>query len=112
MVAQQRYALFRIAVAAGALLLFLALVPRMGILRGGAAFGVLGLLGIAPLFFWKRRGQVVSDERDRQIHFRAIQIGTAAFWVLFTAGLWTAYWHFQNDHVVPVTAIALLAWLT
>ena len=112
MVIQQRWAVFRIAVALSALGLFLLVVPRMGLMRAQAAFGVLGFLGIAPLVFRKRAGEIAGDERDRMIHLRAIQIGTGLFWLLFAGGLWTAYFHFMNDRVVPVAAISLLAWLT
>lgn len=112
MVAQQRHALFRVLVTSAALILFLGLIPRVGVWRAQSAFGVLGFLGAAPLVIGKSRARLLFDERDRQIHLKAIQIGTGIFWVLFAAGMWAAYWHFHNDRVVPVTGIALLAWLT
>jgi len=112
MVAQERHAWYRVVVATGALLLFLALIPRLGVWRAQSAFGVLGFLGAAPLLVGRSRAQTVHDERDRQIHLRAIQIGTAVFWVLFAIGLCSAYWHFRDDRVIPVTGIALLAWVT
>ena len=112
MVLQQRLALYRVAVAVGALLLYLALFPRMGVMRAQCAFGVLGLLGVTPLLFRGHGARIDSDERDRQIHMRALQVGTAAFWLLFAAGLWTLYYHYMNDRVVPVAIISLLAWLT
>ena len=110
MVVQQRLAVYRVVVAVVAIALYLVLIPRLGLMRAQAAFAVLGFLGLTPLIF-RSRGQV-TDERDRAIHLRAFQIGTAMFWLVFTAGLWSIYYHFMDDRVVPLAVISLLAWMT
>jgi hypothetical protein len=111
MVAQQRYALFNLVIAFTALALFLALIPRFGPVRAQVAFGLLGITGFGPLFMWKRKGQIVSDERDQTIARSAIQITFAILWVLFIAGGWGTYYIYRNHDAIPASLLPLGMWL-
>jgi hypothetical protein len=82
MSAMQKFAWFNLAVIALTLGAVLALLPFLG--RGAlGGFGFLGLIGFGPLFFRKRPGQVVTDERDALIHRRSWILAYALFWVVF-----------------------------
>jgi hypothetical protein len=82
MSAAQKWAWFNLAVIALSLLVVFAIVPfKPAAALGG--FGFLGLLGFGPLFFRKKPGHVVGDERDQLIWQRSVIIGYAVFWVAF-----------------------------
>lgn len=76
--------------------------PALGFL------GILGFLGFGPLFFLKRGGKVIFDERDRLIQFRASTIAYSIFWVIFVMvcvfGTSTIY---GENGDVPVTVVRL-----
>ena len=68
--ASQKEAWFSLGVVLSALVIVAALVPFLG--KGAmGGFGLLGLLGLNPLFFRKRHGAVVLDERDTQVRLRS-----------------------------------------
>jgi hypothetical protein len=82
MSATQKFAWFNLAVIALALVAVLSLLPFLG--RGAlGGLGFLGLLGFGPLFFRKKAGKVLVDERDQIIWQRAWALGSAVFWVAF-----------------------------
>ena len=56
---------------------------------GCAAFGIFGLIGIAPFIFRQRvtPPRVPSDERDRQISRKAFMAGGLASYLGFVIGL-------------------------
>src|SRR5437899_10058017 len=82
MSATQKFAWFNLAVIALTLVVVLALLPFLG--KGAlGGFGFLGIIGLGPLFFRKRPGQVVADERDILIQRRAWILAYALFWVVF-----------------------------
>ena len=82
MSATQKFAWFNLAVIALTLLAVLSLLPLLG--RGAlGGFGFLGLLGLGTLFFRKKPGQVLTDERDQLIWVRAWVLAYAVFWVVF-----------------------------
>jgi hypothetical protein len=82
MSATQKWAWFNLAVIAVTLVAVLALLPFLG--KGAlGGFGFLGCLGFGPLFFRKKPGQVLLDERDRLIWLRAWVLAYAVFWVVF-----------------------------
>jgi hypothetical protein len=62
----------------------LALLPFLGYGATGG-FGLLGLMGLGPLFFRRKEGRVVTDERDWHIQRRAVLIAYAVFWLAFVA---------------------------
>jgi hypothetical protein len=86
MTAQQRMAWFQLVVVGGTLVLWLATLPFLG--RGATGcFGLLGLLGFAPIFHRPRggAGEPVWDEREGLIHAQSIKAGYFVVWFYFTA---------------------------
>jgi hypothetical protein len=82
MSALQKFAWFNLAVIALTLVAVVALLPLLG--KGACGgFGFLGLMGLGPLFFRKRPGQVVADERDQLIQRRSWIVAYSLFWVVF-----------------------------
>jgi hypothetical protein len=82
MSAMQKFAWFNLAVIAVTLVAVLSLLPFLG--KGAlGGFGFLGLIGFGPLFFRKKPGQVLTDERDQLIQWRSWIFAYAVFWVVF-----------------------------
>ena len=85
--AAQKFAWFNLAVIAATLITVLALIP---VLRHEAmgGLGLLGFLGIGPLFLRRKGGESVwdeRDERDREIAIRSALTAYPVFWLLFVA---------------------------
>ncbi|HKB38224.1 MAG TPA: hypothetical protein VKD72_17380 [Gemmataceae bacterium] len=82
MSAMQKFAWFNLAVIALTLVAVLSLLPLLG--KGAlGGFGFLGLIGFGPLFFRRKPGQVLIDERDQLIQRRSWFLAYALFWVVF-----------------------------
>lgn len=82
MSAMQKFAWFNLIVIALTLVVVLSLLPFLGKgALGGSGF--LGLIGFGPLFFRKKPGQVLTDERDALINLRSWILAYALFWVIF-----------------------------
>lgn len=109
MSATQRQAWFNLAVVSGTLVLVLALVPLMGPGAQGG-FGLLGLLGLGPLFLRSRAGEVVFDERDAVIRRRAGIIAYSVFWVAFVASCVLLPVFYGWDGAVPVVVVQGAVW--
>jgi len=109
MVAQERLATFRLAVALLTLALFAALVPCVGAGRAQGAFGLLAVLAIEPFVFGPKR---VGgwDERDRAIHLRSLQISSTLVALLATAALWITYYAHQQAGTISVALLPWAAW--
>lgn len=82
MSALQKCAVFNLAVVAVTAVVVLALFPFLGKGASGG-LGLLGFLGLTPLFFRRRAGQVVIDERDALIQLRSMLIAYSVCWVVF-----------------------------
>ena len=54
-------------------------------LAGLGLLGIAGLIGLSPILFRKKRGQLDFDERDLLIFRRATLAAYSIFWVSFTA---------------------------
>jgi hypothetical protein len=84
MLPAQKQAWFTLAVIGVTVVVVAALVPLMG--RGAmGGFGILGLIGLGPLFYRRKGGRVLTDERDVMIQRRAVVIAYSAFWLIFVA---------------------------
>ena len=82
MSAMQKWAWFNLAVIALTLVAVLSLLPFLG--KGAlGGFGFLGLTGFGPLFFRRKPGQVLTDERDQLIQRRSWVLAYSLFWVAF-----------------------------
>jgi hypothetical protein len=105
MSALQKFAWFNLAVIVLTFVAVLALVPFLG--KGAlGGFGFMGLTGLGVLFFRKRPGKVLIDERDTLILRRSWIAAYALFWVVFVlaAGLLSPLVYGQ-DGVVPVLVV-------
>ncbi len=81
MAALQKFAWFNLAVIA----FTLAVVSLLSFWGKGAlgGFGFAGFLGFGVLFFRRRPGQVVTDERDLLIQRRSWILAYSLFWLIF-----------------------------
>ena len=71
---------------AATIVVYLILVPFLGPTAASGSFGLLGIAGLQPLLYRKRRQVVLWDERDTQIAHRALIAGYSIFWLAFTLG--------------------------
>lgn len=105
MCATQKFAWYNLVVVGVALASALLLVPVLG--QGAlGCFGLLGFLGLGPLFLRRKPGVVVVDERDRLIQRRSWIVAYALFWVVFVLAavvLSAAVYGF--DGAVPVQVV-------
>ncbi len=99
--ASQKEAWFSLAVVSSVLVLVAVLLPFLGKASLGG-FGFLGFLGLSPVFFRKRPGAVVLDERDTQIRLRSQFCAHLVFWLLFVLAAMTAPAVYGWDGSVPV----------
>ncbi len=82
MSASQKHAWFNLVVIAFTLVAIACLYPILG-WKAHAALGFSGLLGLGPLFYRKRKGEVVLDERAVLIQQRSALLGYSVFWVVY-----------------------------
>jgi hypothetical protein len=76
----------------GAAVGILSIVHGMPQALGGLRFlGIVGFVGLSPILFRKKRGQLGFDERDLLIHKRATIAAYSIFWVFFTAACITPW---------------------
>jgi hypothetical protein len=103
----QKFAWFNLGVIVLTLLVIVSLLPFFGHKAMGG-FGCLGLIGLGPLFFRKKPGQVITDERDLQIQWRAWIFAYALFWVAFVlvASVLSAA-VYGEDGMVPVSIVRI-----
>jgi len=85
----------------------LALTPVLGLQRAQGSLGLLGFWGLTPFLFLKRRGIVVSDERDGLIHVRSAVIAYSVFWVVFVGACMWAALAYGSSGAVPVFLVAI-----
>jgi hypothetical protein len=107
MSALQKFAWFNLAVIALTLVAVLSLLPLLG--KGAlGGFGFLGLIGFGPLFFRKKPGQVVTDERDHLIQWRSWILAYSLFWVVFVlAAVVLSALVYGQDGAVPVSVVRM-----
>jgi hypothetical protein len=105
MSAMQKWAWFNLAVIALTLVAILSLLPFLG--KGAlGGFGFLGLIGFGPLFFRKKPGQVLTDERDQLIQRRSWVLAYSLFWVVFVlAAVVLSALVYGEDGAVPVSVL-------
>jgi hypothetical protein len=105
MSALQKFAWFNLSVVVLTLVAVLLLLPWLG--KGAlGGFGLLGLIGLGPLFMRKRPGQVVTDERDALIQQRSWIVAYALFWVVFVlAAVLLAPLVYGQEGAVPVWVV-------
>lgn len=108
--ASEKVAWTELIVSVMAAMVVLALYPWMGNAALGG-FGLLGLLGITPLFLRKRGHQVVSDERDRAIETRSSWFGFGTAWLTMLISLVAVtMWYSYQQRDVPTGLLTALIW--
>ena len=107
MSAMQKYAWFNLIIIALTLVIVLALIPFLG--KGAlGGFGFLGFMGFGVLFFRKKPGQVLLDERDLLIQRRSWVLAYAVFWVIFVlAAVFLSAGVYGWDGAVPVVVLQM-----
>jgi hypothetical protein len=68
------------------------------------------LLGLGPLFFRHKGGEVVEDERDRAIRRRSVLIAYTAFWLAFVAACVSLPAVYGWKGSVPVPVVQSSVW--
>jgi len=102
--ASQREAWFNLALVLSVSVIVVVMVPFLG--KGAlGGFGFLGLLGLSPVFFRKRPGAVVLDERDTQIRLRSLFCAHLVFWLLYVLAAMTAPAVYGWNGSVPVVLV-------
>ena len=109
---EQKMAWLMVGTFAAGVVLFLVLIPVLGIPAAFSGFGLTGL-GCGPLVFCRKRKPdvVPSDERDKMIGQKAtlggamISYGT---FLLACMATWTVY-HAQDKELISVHALPLIA---
>ncbi len=81
----QKMAWYNLAVIALTAVVVLALIQVMPIEAAWCGFAVLALLGFAPLYLKKKKGEILYDERDKDIGQKAGRAGFFLFWLYFVA---------------------------
>jgi hypothetical protein len=103
----QKYAWFNLAVIALTIVIVIPLLPILGKgALGGSGF--LGLLGFGVLFFRKKPGKVLTDERDQLINMRSNVLAYAIFWVIYAlAAALLPPLVYGQDGAVPVSVVQI-----
>ena len=107
--ASQKEAWFNLIVVLSALVMVTVLVPFLG--KGAmGGFGLLGFLGLSPVCFRKRTGEVLLDERDSQIRQRSLVCAHVVFWLMFVFAAMTAPAVYGWNGSVPVSLVTASVW--
>ena len=106
----EKQAWFMLTVGGLACLTYCVLMPWLGPKRACGAFGLLGLMGFAPLFAWKGRAarEVLFDERDRTFHSRSTVVAFAVFWLTFVGSCMIPWCLYLQQGSVPVEILPLI----
>ncbi len=93
----------------GATIGILAILYGMPKALGGLGFlGIAGLLGLSPILFRKKRGQVSFDERDELIQKRAMLIAYTTFWISFVSACMIPWWILETGSSIPVVVLPVM----
>ncbi len=102
--ATEKFAWYTLGVIVLTALIVAVLLPFAG--RGAwGGSGLLGLLGLSPLLFRRRAGEVIQDERDASIWQRSLVVAYSVFWLVFVAACMSTAAVYGWDGSVPVTFV-------
>ena len=93
----------------GAAIGILAIPHGMPKALGGLGFlGICGLIGLSPVLFREKRGEVSFDERDQLIRKRATLVAYSVFWVVFTAACMIPWLLLETGAKILVVMLPLM----
>ena len=95
------------AVAVGISYLVIGLPIRRAV-GGFGLLGICGLLGLSPILFKKKTGEVDFDERDLLIQRKALVGAYSIFWVLFVLAAMIPFFVLGSDGKVSVQYLAAM----
>ena len=105
----QKFAWFNLTVIVVSLVVVFSLMPFLGRAAYGG-LGCLGALGFGPVFFRKKQGRVLIDERDNLIQGRSLILSYTLFWVVFVlAAVMLSALLYGQDGAVPVPVVQMSA---
>jgi hypothetical protein len=82
-------------------MIYLLLTLIIGPKAACAAFGLLGVLGLSPMLFRGKPGQVTADERDILISRKASVAAGMSSYLVFVLGCMSFwYWYFYHDRTM------------
>src|SRR3990172_12333253 len=110
----QKVAWLNLIVSVLAILAYFALWPWIGPWRAMGAFGLLGLAGISGFLYVreKRRGRVVTDERDQMISLKAMTIAKSVVLVGLILAFLVALLLVGEEGAIPVQGLSMVVWWT
>jgi len=77
-------------------------------LSGLGPLGCLGLLGLSPVLFRKKQGEVDFDERDVLIHRKATVVAYSIFWLFFTSACMIPWFLVGPKNSIPSSSLPLM----
>jgi hypothetical protein len=105
----QKFAWFNLTVIVISILVVFSLMPFLGPGAYGG-LGCLGVLGFGPVFFRKKPGRVIIDERDNLIQWRSLIAAYTLFWLVFVFGtVVLSPLVYGQEGTVPVPVVQLFA---
>ena len=83
-------------------------LPIRRAVGGFGLLGICGLLGLSPILFKKKTGEVDFDERDLLIQRKALVGAYSIFWVLFVLAAMIPFFVLGSDGKVSVQYLAAM----
>lgn len=107
---QEKHAWFNLAVIVITVVVFIILIPLLGVEPARGAWGLLGLWGFGNLFYRKKRGEsaVVLDERDQFIQKKSVVIAYVVFWLLFVLTCMLLWWMNKDKGTISVEVLPIM----
>jgi hypothetical protein len=107
---QQKLAWFTLGLCVVVLLVYGALAAFIGPKAALAAFALMAAWAFSGLFYRKREGQIVFDERDRAIHANAVKACAGCVYLYFVACCVTMSQLRHTAGTVPVVWLEYMVW--
>lgn len=95
--------------ASGVTVGLLAIFFGMPIALAGLGFlGITGFLGLSPVLFRKKQGEVDFDERDLLINRKATVVAYSIFWLFFSAACMIPWFLVGPNKSIPSNSLPAL----
>ncbi len=95
--------------ASGATVGLLAIFLGMPKALAGLGFlGIAGFMGLSPVLFRKKQGDVDFDERDLLIHRKATIVAYSIFWLFFSAACMIPWFLVGPKNSIPSSSLPIM----